>query len=235
MENNRKRPALAAAIILFLIGVVCPLLYVYVDIPAAEYARNQLPRSFVDAVNKTTNLDDYINYTCVVIGLYALLRLKNKARFQMFIFPPLASLSAGILTHLVKWPVGRWRPKALFKHDMYGFEFLGPIKAGLHQHFGVHSAFCDAYPFARSGLLISFPSGHTSSMMGIMTAIAILKPKYRWPCFVVAVLFGSARVIEGAHFPSDVIGGLIAGYLGAHLLRRILLRKNWLPAPPSEL
>lgn len=218
-----------AVILLLLLAVGGPLLYWFVDINAANYVHDQLSESFVDMVKKTSNLDDYINIACVASALYALLRLKNKCLFQKFIFPPLSALYAGILTHLLKWPLGRWRPKALLKHDMFGFEFLGPIKVGLHDHFGVHSSFYDAYPFASSGILISFPSGHSSSMMAIMTAIAILQPKYRWPCFVLAILFGLTRVIESAHYPSDVLGGLVLGYLAAHWLRYILVKRNWLP------
>jgi len=231
MENsNRKQLIRTTLLLVLLVVVVCPPLYFFVDVPAAHYARYDLSRSFVDMVKKTTNLDDYITTICIVLGLYALLRQKNKGRFQKFIFPPLASLYAGIWTHVLKWPLGRWRPKALFEHDMYGFEPFGPIKAGLTEHFGIHTAFCDAYPFARTGILISFPSGHTSSMMGLMAAIAILQPKYRWPCFILAVLFGSARVIESAHYPSDVAGGLVVGYLAAHWLRHLLTKRNWLPA-----
>ncbi len=228
-ENDSRKLVRTTVLLLLLMAVAGPLLYFFVDIDAANWARNDLSRPFVETVYKTENLDDYITITCIVLGLYALLRQKNKGRFQKFIFPPLSALFAGILTHLLKWPLGRWRPKALFEHDMYGFELFGPIKASLAKGLGMHFSFCDAHPFARSGLLISFPSGHTSSMMGLMTAISILQPRYRWPCFALGILFGSTRVIESAHFPSDVLGGLIVGYLAAHWLRRILLKRNWIP------
>jgi membrane-associated phospholipid phosphatase len=230
MEDNNRTQLLRTTVILgLLMAIAGPLMYFFVDVEAANWARHDLSRPFVDAVKKTGNLDDCINAACMVMGLHALLRLRNKGRFQQFIFPPLSALYAGILTHLLKWPLGRWRPKALFQHDMYGFEWFGPVKASLYKEFGVHSAFCDAHPFARSGLLISFPSGHSSSMMAVMTAIAILQPRYRWPCFALGILFGTTRVIESAHYPSDVLGGLILGYLAAHWLRRILVKRNWLP------
>lgn len=223
-----RRLAGRTAFLLLMVIAVFPLLYLFVDVVAAEYVRYQISSGVVQLVKRTSNYDDYINISCVGMALYAWFRMKNQMRARWLLLPPMASLLSGVLTHMLKWPLGRWRPKDYFDHQMFGFEFMGPVKVFLFKHLGIHSIFCDLHPFARSGRLISFPSGHTSSMMGIMAAIAMLNPKFRWPCFIAAIFFGIARVIEGAHYCSDILGGLVLGYLSAHWLRYLLVNRGWL-------
>ncbi|WP_180326702.1 phosphatase PAP2 family protein [Raoultibacter phocaeensis] len=62
----------------------------------------------------------------------------------------------------------------------------------------------------------SFPSGHTTATMAAMTALFLsLRGKARWLCFVPVVLMGLSRIYLMVHYPTDVIGGIAAGALGA--------------------
>ena len=61
----------------------------------------------------------------------------------------------------------------------------------------------------------SFPSGHTTSAMAAMMGVFLTnKKKYSWTALLFALLMGFTRLYRVVHYPTDVVGGLIAGALG---------------------
>lgn len=61
----------------------------------------------------------------------------------------------------------------------------------------------------------SFPSGHTTAAFASMTAVFLVGDKrWSWTAYIFAVLMGIARIYLCVHFPSDVLGGIIAGVTG---------------------
>lgn len=62
----------------------------------------------------------------------------------------------------------------------------------------------------------SFPSGHTTHAMAAMTAIFLNFPKkYSWTAYIFVVLTGISRMCLMVHYPTDILGGLLAGALAA--------------------
>lgn len=62
----------------------------------------------------------------------------------------------------------------------------------------------------------SFPSGHTTTAFACMTALFLTGNKKRtWPALVFAALIGFTRLYLVVHYPTDVIGGLLAGVIAA--------------------
>jgi undecaprenyl-diphosphatase len=71
----------------------------------------------------------------------------------------------------------------------------------------------------------SFPSGHASRAFAVATLLAI---RFRWwvriPAVAFAILVGISRVYLGLHWPSDILGGVIAG-IGLALMIEFLSRR----------
>ncbi|BBF41399.1 phosphatidylglycerophosphatase B [Lachnospiraceae bacterium KM106-2] len=62
----------------------------------------------------------------------------------------------------------------------------------------------------------SFPSGHVTGTMAAMTAIFLTcNKKKSWMAFLVVILMGISRNYLMVHYPSDVLGGMIAGAVAA--------------------
>lgn len=100
----------------------------------------------------------------------------------------LAVALSGLAANLAKRMIGRMRP--LFPPDGSAFGF-----SPLH----------GSYQFE------SFPSGHATTVGALMMAFALMAPAWRVHCLVLGLWLGFSRVIVGAHYPSDVIAGLVFG------------------------
>lgn len=62
----------------------------------------------------------------------------------------------------------------------------------------------------------SFPSGHTTAMMSAMMSIFFFsKSKKKYWVILFVVLMGISRNYLMVHYPSDIIGGVIVGFIGA--------------------
>lgn len=58
----------------------------------------------------------------------------------------------------------------------------------------------------------SCPSGHVTAVMSAMTAMFILcNKKWSWTGFLAVLLMGMSRVYLIAHYPSDVLMGIVVG------------------------
>jgi membrane-associated phospholipid phosphatase len=110
-----------------------------------------------------------------------------------------------LLCIVLKIFMGRARPALLFESQIYGFY-------GLRFDHGYWSC----------------PSGHTSTMMGLVFGLMILFPRYCYAFFSAGLLVISTRVLLTNHYLSDV---LFTGYLvllEVGLLLFVLRRKAWL-------
>jgi undecaprenyl-diphosphatase len=67
----------------------------------------------------------------------------------------------------------------------------------------------------------AFPSGHATFFMALALAIFFNHKKVGYIFIVFALLIGIARIIAGVHFPVDIFGGFILGFLIAFLLKKV--------------
>lgn len=59
----------------------------------------------------------------------------------------------------------------------------------------------------------SFPSGHTASLSSAWVVLYLLSPTIAWIAVPLFMLTLIGRVILGYHYVTDILGGLIVGYI----------------------
>lgn len=140
---------------------------------------------------------------CLLLVSISWQRLSNRRKVWMsrllfdvwFMF--LSVGASGLLANLMKYIVGRARPKHL---EPLGFGYFDPLS--------FNSSF------------LSFPSGHSITIAAFATVLALRFPRYTILFAGLALLVGTSRVIVGAHYPSDVIMGLTIGLLFTLVMAR---------------
>lgn len=69
----------------------------------------------------------------------------------------------------------------------------------------------------------SFPSGHSCASFAAATALSKHLPRRAFICLLsLAALIAVSRLYVGAHYPSDVLGGILIGVLAGRLAGRIV-------------
>ena len=75
----------------------------------------------------------------------------------------------------------------------------------------------------------SFPSGHAAFFFALSTAVYLYNKRAGKWFLGASFLISISRVIAGAHYPSDIIGGMIVGTVVAYIFVKIienLTKKN---------
>jgi lipid A 4'-phosphatase len=101
-----------------------------------------------------------------------------------------STAAAGLIVDILKVGFGRTRPKLLFSHHLYAFTWFG--WRGDHW---------------------SFPSGHTATFVALVSALWWLWPEHLLFYLLTAAIVAAARVVGGAHYPSDVMAGALIAVL----------------------
>jgi len=112
----------------------------------------------------------------------------------------LCGMAAGLTYWVVKWLVGRTRPfprggVALDSH-------LHPCNGGLYGLFHANNQ--------------AFPSGHACLAFATAAGLAIIFPRWRVLFYAAAMIVATERVLEGAHYPADIVGGAGLGIISAY-------------------
>jgi membrane-associated phospholipid phosphatase len=117
-----------------------------------------------------------------------------------------AVLLSALMTHALKWTVGRARPHMNLGAATFNF----------------FNGFNDLETFARNGNYESFPSGHASGAATLAVLLGLYFPRARWMFYFGAGLVGLERIINDKHFLSDVLAGYVIGAVAVYLCARML-------------
>jgi undecaprenyl-diphosphatase len=72
----------------------------------------------------------------------------------------------------------------------------------------------------------SFPSNHALNNFAAAAFYYRLFPKLKWILFITASLIALSRVYMGLHYPSDILGGAILGFIFGYLFAEAAIRLN---------
>jgi len=142
-------------------------------------------------------LPGYFYFTLVVAGILLILHNRHGGAAALLL---LSGMLGGLTYCVVKWLVGRHRP--VNGIDPWHFT---PLAGGLMGLF-------------KSPPNLSFPSGHATLSFATAAALAILIPRWRWAFFLAASLVATERVLENAHYLSDVVAGAGLGVISPRLI-----------------
>jgi lipid A 4'-phosphatase len=126
-------------------------------------------------------------------------RMRTYATALAFLFLSIAA--SGVIVDILKVVFGRARPKLLFQSDIYGFMWLG----WRADHW-------------------SFPSGHSATIVALMTALWYLWPQHILFYILAAGIVAGSRVVVGAHYLGDTLAGALIAVLTTRYLARIFRR-----------
>ncbi len=196
---TQRNPLLAAPFLIYtaLTAAAIAALMMWGDEPVVRWFRAQRETAWVEFFAAISDLaSGWLWYSVALTGLSAAyVRYRSQelalntpaftARKRAWIFMIAAMASSGIIGVAAKFVIGRDRPRFLFEN------------AGATFH-----------PFRMNTGDSSFPSGHAQSITSAMLALAVIYPPLRPAFLVCAALIAASRIIIGAHYASDVLGGV---------------------------
>lgn len=209
-----KQPPLG--IVLVITVFICALLGIGVDRDVIIFIKNNSQYFYTDIFRIITNAGDatfwlllaaagitfcvYIRSTQYLIPYHHQL----KVYLVQLAFVTSTWLLSGVIHHIIKIVLGRYRPRYLFSENWYG---INPLNFNIAHN--------------------SFPSGHTQTIFAITIGLTLLYPRLGIFLVPLAVSVGISRVVLIAHYPSDVLFGAYLGMATAILVKRHYFdRKN---------
>jgi len=192
-------------VILFFTVILCILSYYFFDIPIAEHFK-QISAPLRTIGKKIRFLIDadhqFFLWPTLYFGFRFLWKKEQIANRCLLIVMSLPMTN--LLVGLIKYILGRPRPKLFFSSQQFGFTFFSPA---------------DAFQ--------SMPSGHACTIGAICGAFACFYPKATSFFFSLALLLAFfSRVALIQHYLSDIIAGVVIGFFISQWIYSIMRKKN---------
>ena len=204
---NKSKQLLQRALnpwVLLMVLAIIAFSFFYVDKPLVEWLSTLHLQQRFPILEWVTNLGNSKIYLLLffVAALFFRYLNKNALWEQRAWFLWLCVALSNLVCGVVKATLGRARPDLWLQVHEYGFTL-----------------------FKMDRLHMSFPSGHTTTMMSVVFGLAVLFPRYWFVLVLSGVLVALSRVLLLEHYLSDV---LAATYLTLVVVAMIVfvLRKK---------
>ena len=158
--------------------------------------------------NITTLGDSFWYFFFCVLGIVVvfifektkmLIFISFKEVKNLFFYTITCLFFAGLFTQLLKHIVGRPRPNHTILDGSLSFDFF-TFDSNFH----------------------SFPSGHTSTIFILALVCSTVIPRLKYFFLIFALVVSFSRIVVGAHFLTDIIGGIIIAFLCFKLINLFL-------------
>jgi len=176
---------------------------------------------FKDFFNDITILGDsfwyfiFCIFGIIIFIIFEKTKLKNFNNIKepkiLFLYTIICLLITGIITQAIKHVIGRARPNYTHLDGSSAFDFF-TINSNFH----------------------SFPSGHSSTIFILALIFSSILPRLKY-CFLgFAFLVALSRIVVGAHFLSDIIGGMFVALISFKFLN-LFLEYNFIHLKPKKI
>lgn len=194
-----------------LVGVAAALVLLPIDGPVHRWVAGV--RLGGDVRRELEALQQYGQLSFSLLGA-AVVALADPPRRRRLLDWGLAAVLTGVVVTGLKMLVGRPRPSL-----GEPWAFLGPAGG---RPMGPGEGVVLPIEFWRDGVerLWSMPSSHTAYAVVMSAFLGIVYPRLRPIAIGLAVFVGVARVVFGAHYPSDVVVGAAVGLAVAQAVIR---------------
>jgi len=188
--------------------------FLYFDQPIAYYFYSVDMRTNLPLLTWITHLGVGGVYFALLLMFALYFRYINKNPYweSRVWFLWLCVVVPSIICFGLKVMFGRARPGLLFDEHLYGF-------FGMQLH----------APYW------SFPSGHTTTVMGLMFGLAALFPNYCYRFILLGFVIVSSRILLTHHYLSDVLLACYLALLEVGLLHCWIQRKAWFNSPNGQV
>ena len=183
------------------------LSFLYLDKPIAYFLHGLEIKTRVPLIYWITKLGQGAVYMALFFILAVFFRYmrRNKEFETRSWFLLLCVLVPNIICGILKVLLGRARPELWFDSQLFGF-------------YGMHF----------NASFWSFPSGHTTTIAGLVFGLSIVFPRYFYAFIVSGLVVISTRVLLTDHYLSDVMATGYITLLEVGMLLVLLRRKAWL-------
>ncbi len=187
------------------VAVMSPCVLYWDNLWAQQRASIHIPGDLA----KTIQLAEVFAHGSGILAILGTLFWLDIPRRRMLLYPIVTSLTAGAIANGLKFVFTRIRPHA--DTNFTALDNWLPLFSG---------RFLDATHR-------SFPSGHSATAIGLAIGLSIVYPRGKYLFGLFAILACLQRLVSAAHFPSDVLAGIVIALCSALMIDRFVAKPEY--------